>query len=432
MCHSDVVEQYRASVHGQALAKGISQAPLCTDCHGEHAILSPKNDSSPVAAGHIRDTCGNCHGNVQLSRKFGLPTDRLVTFDASFHGLASKSGNQTVANCASCHGVHNILASGDPKSSTNARNLARTCGKCHEGAGQRFAITQVHVVEGRAEAPVVRWTRQFYLVIIPLTIGLMIIHNFGDWLRKLLKLRVGKAMRPRVETDEYTPEVRMLAFERVEHAVMVVSFVTLVWTGFALKYPDQWWARVLLLWEGTHSMRSIVHRAAAVVFIAVSVTHLLSLIFSRRLRAHWKEMWPKASDATEALAGFSYSVGIRSVQPGRSAHSYIEKAEYWAVVWGALVMASTGIMLWANNLMLKLLPKTWLDIATTVHFYEAILATLAIVVWHLYSVILDPDVYPMDTAWYTGVSVRKHELSGTHVPGGQEEKETETAKTIEL
>jgi cytochrome b subunit of formate dehydrogenase len=430
MCHSEVVEQYRASVHGQALAKGIPQAPLCTDCHGEHAILPPTNANSSVAAAHVRDTCGNCHGNVQLSRKFGIPGDRLVTFDASFHGLAAKSGDQTVANCASCHGVHNILPSSNPKSTINAKNLAQTCGKCHQGAGQRFAISRVHVIEGRTEAAAVRWTRQFYLLLIPLTIGLMLMHNFGDWLRKLWKLRTGSAMRHHVETDEYTPEVRMLGFERVQHIVLLTSFLVLVWTGFALKFPDQWWARPLLLWEGARSMRSIIHRIAAVVFVAVSVTHLVSLIVSRKLRDHWKEMWPKPSDATEALANFSYNVGLRATPPGRSAHSYVEKAEYWAVVWGAIVMAASGIMLWANNLMLKLLPKTWLDVATTVHFYEAVLATLAIVVWHFYSVIFDPDVYPMDTAWYTGVSVKKHELAGhDEVEAEAEgEKEVEAAK----
>ena len=116
-------------------------------------------------------------------------------------------------------------------------------------------------------------------------------------------------------------------------------------------------------------------------------------------------------DAAEALSNFAYNVGIRSTAACRSAHSYIEKAEYWAVVWGAIVMIASGTLLWANNLMLKLLPKIWLDIATSVHFYEALLATLAIVVWHFYSIIFDPDVYPMDTAWYTGVSVKKHPLS---------------------
>jgi hypothetical protein len=81
------------------------------------------------------------------------------------------------------------------------------------------------------------------------------------------------------------------------------------------------------------------------------------------------------------------------------------------VVWGAIVMAASGIMLWANNLMLRLLPKTWLDVAISVHFYEAVLATLAILVWHFYSVIFDPDVYPLDMAWLTGVSVRESENS---------------------
>jgi hypothetical protein len=66
-------------------------------------------------------------------------------------------------------------------------------------------------------------------------------------------------------------------------------------------------------------------------------------------------------------------------------------------------------MLWANNIALRFLPKSWLDVATTVHFYEAVLATLAIVVWHFYSVIFDPEVYPLDTAFLTGTSVRVHE-----------------------
>ena len=86
----------------------------------------------------------------------------------------------------------------------------------------------------------------------------------------------------------------------------------------------------------------------------------------------------------------------------------MEKAEYWAVVWGAIVMAASGCTLWANNLILAQFPKDWLDVATSIHFYEAVLATLAIVIWHFYSAVFDPDVYPMDTAWYSGYSVRKH------------------------
>ncbi|HZT28552.1 MAG TPA: cytochrome b/b6 domain-containing protein [Bryobacteraceae bacterium] len=408
MCHSEVVEQFNDSVHGQALARGVTQAPLCTDCHGEHSILPHTNAASPVSAGNIRETCGSCHGDVRLSRKFGLPSDRLVSFDASYHGLAAKSGSQTVANCASCHGVHNILPSSDPRSTINAKNLPATCGHCHPGAGQRFRIGPVHVTEARGEPTPVRWARQFYLLMIPLVIGLMLLHNGGDWVRKAIRLRRRPVSYPGGEEIDGVPNVRMLPFERVQHAVLVLSFGTLVWTGFALKYPDQWWARPLLLWEGSQPLRGIIHRVAAGVFIAVTVTHLVSLFVSRPLRRHWREMWPNRRDPAEALANFSYNLGFRTRDPGRSVHSYIEKAEYWAVVWGAVVMILTGIVLWANNLMLALFPKVWLDVATSVHFYEAVLATLAIVVWHFYTVIFDPDVYPMDTAWLTGVSVRKH------------------------
>jgi cytochrome b subunit of formate dehydrogenase len=419
MCHNEVAGEFRTSVHGQALAKGITQAPVCTDCHGEHSILAPGNKASTVYAGNIRDTCGNCHGNVRLSQRFGLPADRVVSFDASFHGLAAKEGNETVANCASCHGVHNILPSSDPRSKVNPKNLAATCGKCHQGAGKRFAISQVHVAEGRKEAPAMRWVRDFYLLAIPLTIGLMLLHNGGDWVRKLLRLRgAGAARLPNGNEPAGRPNVRMLAFERVEHALLAASFVTLAWSGFALKYPDQWWARPSLLRAG--DLRSIVHRAAAAVFMAVALAHAISLAANPRLRRHWKELFPKARDAREALVNFSYNVGLRLAPPSRSAHSYVEKAEYWAVVWGAMVMIATGVMLWGNTLMLALFPKSWLDVATSVHFYEALLATLAIVVWHFYAVIFDPDVYPMDTAWLTGVSVK-----GPDPPIAQLEKREE-------
>ncbi len=268
MCHTEVVAQFKNSVHGQALARGVTQAPLCTDCHGEHSILPHTNAASPVSAGNIRETCGSCHGDVRLSRKFGLPADRLVSFDASFHGLAARAGSQTVANCASCHGVHNILPSSDSRSTINAKNLPTTCGHCHPGAGQRFRIGPVHVTEARGESASLRWVRQVYLLLIPLVIGLMLLHNCGDWLRKLIRLR-RRPLRPAApEEVAGRPNVRMLPFERIQHALLVVSFATLVWTGFALKYSDQWWSRPMLFWEGPLSLRGVIHRVAAIVFLA--------------------------------------------------------------------------------------------------------------------------------------------------------------------
>jgi cytochrome b subunit of formate dehydrogenase len=405
MCHSDIAGEYQSSVHGKAVARGVMQAPVCTDCHGEHSILRPSNAASPVNRRNIRETCGSCHGDVRLARKFGFPPDRLVSFDASFHGLAAQSGSQTVANCASCHGVHNILPSSDPKSTIHAKNLAATCGHCHPGAGQRFAIGPVHFTEARTEPAAVGWVRRFYLWTIPITIGLMLLHNAGDWARKLYRLRLSHAAITTVRaTGE--PQFRMFAFERLQHALLAGSFLILVWSGFALKYPSQWWARPMLFWEGSSPVRSLVHRTAAVVFIAVAIMHVVSLLASRRLRRHWRELLPARRDVSEAVGTFGYNLGVLSERPALPEHSYVEKAEYWAVVWGAVVMILSGAMLWANSFALAWLPKSLLDLATAVHFYEAVLATLAILAWHFYSVIFDPDVYPLDAAALTGFSTR--------------------------
>jgi cytochrome b subunit of formate dehydrogenase len=339
-----------------------------------------------------------------------MPSDRLVSFDSSFHGLAAKAGSQTVANCASCHGVHNILPSSDPKSTINPRNLPKTCGQCHPGAGGRFAISRVHVSEDGSESSALQWVRRFYLLLIPVTIGLMMLHNGGDWIRKVIRARfaVGQSAGCGASVEARHAEVRMLPFERIQHGVLVVSFITLVWTGFALKYPDQLWARPLLV-AGSQTFRSLLHRIAASVFMGVTVTHLVSLIANRKLRNHWKGLLPTRNDPREALSNFASNLGLGETPPGRSAHSYVEKAEYWAVVWGAVVMIATGVMLWANNLFLRFVPKSWLDVATSVHFYEAVLATLAIVVWHLYIAIFDPDIYPLNTAFLKGHTVHKEE-----------------------
>jgi cytochrome b subunit of formate dehydrogenase len=406
MCHDQIATAFKQSIHGKAIDQGSTQAPVCSDCHGEHAIQRPKNPQSTVNAAHITETCGRCHGDVRIARKFNLPADRVSTFEASFHGLALKSGSLTAANCASCHGVHNILPSNDARSTINAKNLPNTCGKCHPGAGQRFALGPVHAWATRAEAPLVTWTRSFYRILIPLVLGFMLIHNFGDWARKLWQQRVKGVDNPYV----ISKEVRMLPAERWMHIALVLSFGVLTWTGFALIYPDQWWARPLLAFENKWPVRGVVHRTASVLFMLVTAGHAVSILRSRRLRRHWLGMLPKVDDARECAGTFAYNVGLSSRKPILSSHSYIEKMEYWAVVWGAVIMILTGAVLWANTLALHWLPKVVTDFATAIHFYEAVLAALAIVIWHFYFVFFDPDVYPMDTAWFTGSSIRKRPI----------------------
>ncbi|HZT69632.1 MAG TPA: cytochrome b/b6 domain-containing protein [Terriglobia bacterium] len=427
-CHAQIAQEYDESVHGQAIKRGVYDAPVCTACHTAHSIEPPTSPASTVFPTHIPETCGQCHGNVRLTSKFNIPADRLLSYQASFHGLAVKAGSETAANCASCHGFHLILPSSDPRSTINPRNLSKTCGQCHPGAGTRFALGPVHELPGSTgEPPAVRWIRIFYLIVIPVLIGLMFLHNVGDWLRKLVDLRLHQikpASPAIIPGGPWQPgeanNIRMYSFERLQHALLLVSFIVLVWTGFAFKYSSAWWARPLLVVVWGWELRALVHRIAAVVFMAVAAMHIISLVKSPRLRRHWLELKPQYEDVIEAVRTFAFNLGLSRTRPPRSSHSYVEKGEYWAVVWGGVLMTITGLMLWAHNLVLAWLPMVFLQLASTIHFYEAVLAALAILVWHFYSVIFDPEVYPMDPAWLTGRSVRRRSAEQSDPDGNGE------------
>jgi cytochrome b subunit of formate dehydrogenase len=401
-CHTEIKKVYDESVHGKAAARGAPDAPVCTDCHGEHAILAPGDPQSTVNPARVSVvTCGRCHSDERIEARYNLPTDRVPTFADSFHGLASRAGSQTVANCASCHGVHNIFPSSDPRSTVNAANLARTCGTCHPGAGQTFAIGPVHVATAtRSENAVVKWIRRFYWILIPFAIAFMFFHHAADFLRK------ARSMRAR---DSRQKVPRMNLNFRIAHWLVVASFPVLVITGFALKFPDAWWARPMLFWETRFAFRATLHRAAAIVLLAALVYHIVHLLIVRRDRALLVSMKPGLADLHHLQDTLLYNLGISKVPPSFSGcATYVEKIEYWAFLWGTLVMAASGFLLWFNSFSLRHFPKWVTDAATALHFYEAILATLSILIWHMYTVIFDPEVYPMDRAWITGMASAHH------------------------
>jgi len=397
-CHSDISKTYLESVHGEAMKAGVSAAPVCSDCHGEHLILGPKDQGSLVNAGRVSmATCGRCHSDERLALRYNLPADRVPSYADSYHGLASRSGSQVVANCASCHGVHNIFRSSDPRSTVNATNLPKTCGACHAGAGERFVIGPVHVQTTTGPAhPVVKWIRWTYIFLIPATLTFMVMHNLLDFLRKLLR------RQPRHESGGQVS--RMNLNFRIAHWGVILSFPTLVFTGFALKYPESWWARPMMLWEGHIAFRGLVHRSAAVVLLASTIYHVIHLSFiNRRDGARFlKAMFPDVKDATDLLQVFTYNLGLTKAEPHFAKFNYAEKVEYWAFMWGTVVMTVSGFLLWFNNFTLRYFPKWVSDAATAVHYYEALLATFSILLWHFYMVIFDPLVYPMDTAWLNG------------------------------
>lgn len=398
-CHAEILATYRESVHGAALARGARDAPVCTDCHGEHRILGPGDTASPVSATHVSsETCGRCHSSWRLSEKYGFDARKVSAFRDSYHGLAGRAGKATVANCSSCHGVHDIRPSADSRSSINPANLATTCGKCHPGAGARFTIGSVH---GAGDAPgtlAAAWVRWVYLWLIAVTIGFMFAHNALDFSRKVRRPRTGPPPLPPGQPERMTRALRW------QHGLTLISFVLLVLTGFALKYPESWWAAPFVHYEGSLGLRGLIHRIAAVIMIAALVWHVGLLCLNRRLRqCIVYGMLPSWHDAKVLSGTLAYYCRLRRTPPhSGTTFNYAEKAEYLAFMWGSVVMIVTGFALWFSNQTLAYLPGWVPNVATAVHFYEAILASSAIVVWHFYWVIFDPDVYPLDGSLWDG------------------------------
>jgi len=179
-CHAGIERNYLEGVHGRDYGRGGKDVPVCTDCHNEHAILSPQDVRSPVYATKVAGVCSRCHDDEVLSKQYGFRTSRLRTFSSSFHGVASKFGETRVANCASCHGFHDIRPSSDPRSLVNAANLAGTCGKCHAGAGRNFTRGKIHVGSAEESNPAGNVIRVFYILLIVVVIAVSLLFIGAD------------------------------------------------------------------------------------------------------------------------------------------------------------------------------------------------------------------------------------------------------------
>jgi cytochrome b subunit of formate dehydrogenase len=404
-CHYGVLTVFRESVHGVAFYRGVPDAPGCTDCHGEHEIRQADDPRSSVSFMAISEkTCPSCHAAEKLASRYGVEISRVKGYRDSFHGLSQRLGDRRVANCSSCHGVHEIFPSSDPRSTVNPKNLPVTCGKCHPGATANFAKGSIHAGAGGIGGQVKFWVEKIYIWLIVLVIGGMVLHNGADYLRKLQEI-----YRKRREWEHPGYE-RLNPSERLQHFLILTTFFTLVLTGFALKFK---WSIPFLPDATNVALRGTVHRVAAVLMVATCIYHMLYVILTPRGRDHFVQMMPRLQDAKDVVGMFQYYVGMSAHKPRFGRFSYIEKVEYLALIWGSIVMIVTGFLLWFPDETLKHHPMWELDVVTIIHFYEAILATLAIFVWHLYYVIINPDFAPLSFTWIDG-KLSRYDMEHEH------------------
>ncbi len=388
-CHKEISEEYEQSIHWIAVKKGVHESPSCNDCHSEHSIhaINTVNKREEIKKMQ-EETCLSCHQNLLLSARFGINGESAKHYQDSYHGLAVIRGDKEAAMCVDCHGVHKILPKYHKESSIHEDNVVKTCANCHEGASEVFSKSYSHTSKDIDSSKFIEnivETIYFWLIVI--VIGGMALHNLLIFFHEI---------RDRRRKDKNEIKIpRFTKNELIQHFVLLFSFIILAITGFQLKYPDSWWSEGLTNIGLNEVNRQLTHRISAVIMVGLSVWHIVYLIITARGRDVLKGMFLRISDFKHAFQNILYHLNIRKKHPEFGNYSYIEKAEYWALIWGTVVMGITGFILWFPTAVGEWAPLWVIKVSEIVHFYEAILASLAIIVWHWFFVMFRPKEYPL-------------------------------------
>jgi len=175
---------------------------------------------------------------------------------------------------------------------------------------------------------------------------------------------------------------------RIEHWVTVVSFTFLASTGLPQKYAEADISEALIRAFGGIELTRIIHRVAAVVLALVAIYHIGHGIYIWYVKRKSPSILPTQEDAVNAWQTLLYNLGWEKERPKQGFYTFEEKIEYWALIWGTMIMVLTGFFLWNPITASRFLPGEFIPAAKAAHGGEALLAVLSIIIWHLYHVIL--------------------------------------------
>lgn len=350
--------------------------------------------------------CANCHTNEDMVGDI-FKDDMVASFMDTYHGVGFTFGDDRLPVCSDCHDYHSVFASTDVRSTVHPLQVGETCSGagCHEGASDNFVQGSMHARYSGWQADTLMWLKLIYISLIVGVIGFMLIHNILDYFRVRAELKK-HPLPPREEVRFF---LRLNKAERISHVIMFMSFTGLAVTGAFLWIPPVNELSWVPDWLFSGELRQWLHRIFAVALTAVSIYHIGYAIFTKRGRTQIMAMMPKVVDAQNIFQNLAYLLHLRNEPPQMPYFNYAEKMEYLAFAWGTIVMTATGLILWLEHLG----PKFWVDVARLVHSLEAILAVLAIIVWHFYLVHWRPGKFPMSRAWATGY-ISEHEVEEEH------------------
>jgi len=249
------------------------------------------------------------------------------------------------------------------------------------------------------------------------------------------KLRIRPKLIPKKEEFVEVEEMvrRFNIHFIIQHMIMFTSVFILILTGLPLKFPG-FLGGIISAIGGIETSR-ILHRVGATGLIIVGVYHVLYSLFHKEGRRDFFLLLPGKKDALDFFHMIKYFLGKSEEKPKFGRFNYVEKFDYWAVYWGCVILIGSGLPLWFENLSLRLLPKFILDIAKEAHSDEALLAALAIIVWHFYNVHFNPSKFPGVMTWWTGKISKKemheeHYLEYVEHFGEKDESEKEDLKDL--
>jgi len=390
-CHIGIYELFNASVHSPNVTHSGKELPECSDCHSAHSIQ--RTDLSDFRL-HIMDQCGRCHRQIADS------------YFETFHGKVSKLGYLKTAKCYDCHGAHDILPVNDQRSRLSRHNIVKTCGKCHAGSHRQFAGYLTHATHHDPKKyPFLFFT---FWGMTTLLLGTLLVSgaHVALWLPRSLEFR-RQFKNGQPETGQYVR--RFQTFHRNLHVMVITSFLGLALTGMILKFSYAAWAKVLAHLLGGFEAAGVIHRFCAVLTFSYFGLHLWDLV--RQHRASGKSWWqfiagPESMlfnrrDWQEFVGSLKWFLS-RGPRPEYGRWTYWEKFDYFAVFWGVAVIGGTGLLLWFPELFTLVLPGWAVNVATTIHSDEALLAVSFIFVVHFFNTHFRPEKFPIDTVIFTG------------------------------
>ncbi|MDX1674272.1 MAG: cytochrome c3 family protein [Longimicrobiales bacterium] len=410
-CHVEQLVEMESGGHAEGVAAvdPNTDLPNCMTCHTAHVDSGSRAAETRLAA-TIR--CIECHSQGSLIEKYDLPENVAASYLDDYHGATvrflwshPKGGDQpNVMVCSDCHGAHAV--GWDPETA-----MAPVCLECHDAGDEKLAGAWLgHDRAGPSNQILIWLIRLFYYVLIPFVLGglfLNIVLHLGHERRHGARMTTApKIERLRAWLAGKRPEKprtveRFSVRERIEHMAAGTTFILLVVTGLPQTAPTSDFASAIIaLFGGIESTR-LIHRIVGFTFVALLVIHVTRGVMNIIRRRQLPAIMPTRRDFEALLQTVRhYLKGEPKPKVGK--FDAAAKFEYWGLFFGGMIMSVTGVVLVFPEAVSQMVPGVVVGAMRVMHGLEATFAVLVVLLWHSWSVIFRPDIFPLDTSMFTG------------------------------